>query len=628
MTWESDWYENLASVRVPPPPKPREPGWIIGRDCEDGGDLIIPYKELFETHVHCMGPSGWGKTFLLYNLIAQTILAGHGCVVIDPDGGLYHMVLNFLIQQRISPKRVLLINTNQSQTVVKLNPLQIWEESPSLGKDIAAGALLRAAGQYNFDHTPRLRKYLRAASSAMIKAQLPMALMPWFCALAPASAALRGRVTGVEANPYLQLVWQEFESLTPSHKQEHLDSTVNRVTAFAEDERLCRMMTYTQGNVDWKEDLNAGSIVLCNLSQDGAEPLGKEDLRMLGSLVIHGVAEAAYRRDLNERRHCFCFVDEFGDFVSEDVAQGLNRLRKRKVHYVLAHQSIAQIEEESPRLYKAMTTNCQVKLIFGGLDREDTERVAKDLYTGQVHANDVKHEVSTIAFRPLIEWIELKTETDGGSSGVTESFTRTETDSESEGVTESSSEGSSTTVLYAADSGVVSWDETGRSETMSFQEAVSTSKARSHSSSESHTVSYSQGVNWSTSVGEVPVTVYEEFAQPPQLTFYTLEEKWEEVYGLLMNLPKRTVVVKRPAKPAVIVPTLAIKERLAPKEALDRYEQLVFQLCPYTAADREAQQVFLTALAESGFAEEHVDEPDDYGVEDGIVGDIPTPPSG
>ena len=66
--------------------KPRrrkpEPGWIIGT-APEGGPLVIPYEKLFQTHVDILGPTGFGKSYLTYSLACQSILAGHGVVVIS-----------------------------------------------------------------------------------------------------------------------------------------------------------------------------------------------------------------------------------------------------------------------------------------------------------------------------------------------------------------------------------------------------------------------------------------------------------------------------------------------------------------------------------------------------------------
>lgn len=625
----------------PAPAPPLEPGWLVGLD-EAGGKLLVPYNQLYQTHAWVLGATGWGKSCALFSIACQTILDGHGLVCIDPDGSLADMLVNFIVTQGIPPERVVLIDMRNPDWRPKLNPLESWDGQLGTGTNIASGALLLAAGDENFVGMPRLRKYVRASCLSLEKQGLPLSLLPWFLSFVQEGRELRLRTTRETDNRYHQLVWENLAELGRHDQTEHLDSTMNRVTAYAEDPRMLELMTSRSQNLNWKRELDKQSIVICNLGQDGPNPLQRDDLRLLGGLLVHGIVQAAYQRPIGQGRHTFVLCDEFPEYLSNDLASGLARLRKREVHFVLAHQYLDQIEQDNPKLMASVETNCQVKLIFGGLRRLDAERLAKELYTGEVHGDEIKRATAQVAFRPVMKWMDIQSQSHGGFSATGRSTTegRSVSDgtSASEGETTTSTTsngmGSSTAVLYVPEEGIVFNSPGGETVTTSFSEAASQSRAWSRATTSSHSetnsyaesVSSSEGKNWSIGRTRLPITTHQEFLQPEQYERYTLEEQWEKRIAQLMNLPKRCLAVKMPGRAARIVQTLPIEERLCRPEDLRRFVVRVFELSPYVDKTEVARKTFDQVLTESGFGNDPVVEPDDFDVAEAVVDIAPAEP--
>src|SRR5581483_12140644 len=151
----------ILRARPVPPPAPEPTGLFLGHG-PDGKRFILPDAERFSTHIHLIGPSGFGKSFLLYSWICQDILANRGVLLIDPHSEFYFMVLNFLVQQRIPPERVVIVNPLLEDWTLRLNPLQGWEGLGS-GTALATEAMIRVAGADDFQQTPRLGRYLQAS---------------------------------------------------------------------------------------------------------------------------------------------------------------------------------------------------------------------------------------------------------------------------------------------------------------------------------------------------------------------------------------------------------------------------------------------------------------------------------
>lgn len=563
-----DMARAILRARPIPPPKPSPKGLVIGHTAHAEPHILLD-QDRFSTHLHLIGPSGFGKSFLLYSLICQDILAGRGVCVIDPHSELYYMVLNFLVQRQISPERVIVVNPLLDRWTARLNPLQGWDGMGS-GTSLACESMIRVAGAENFQETPRLGRYLQAAAWALEEAGEPLALLRSFCATDLAGVAFRARLIARIQDFEIQREWQEFAEYTKTMQRDAIDSSVNRVTPFIQDPRIRRMMSFSDGNLDWKEVMDEGKIVLCNLGDIGGRSLSEQARQLIGVLTMHGIRRAAKRRTKGSRPFCV-YCDEFGSYVSEEFADGLDSFRKFGVFLTLAHQRLYQVEKESKNVLDAIQTNCKVKLVFGGLHREDADRMAKELFSGEVSGEQVKHETRTRSFKPILTWVDITSHVEGGASGS------------GGGSTSMSGSGSGTTTLYTPD-GILGYTETGLSTASSFHGAQAESE------------SWSDVQSWSDVVTHAPLTVFEEFFQDPSVQFYSLEEGWEKKIAFLMNLPRRTVVVKSAGKTAIRVSTLTINEHIAAEQALLNYEADVCGTCPHITPSTEADGMLTAKL--------------------------------
>lgn len=586
----------LLALRPVPPARPvfTAPGLLVGH-CADGTPLVIPDEVRQSTHIHLLGPSGFGKSFLLYSMICQDILAGRGVCVIDPHSELYFMLLNFLVQQGIDPARVVVVNPLLRDWTLKFNPLEriAAEDEPGTGSSLACEAMIRVAGAQDFTETPQLGKLLQNAALVLEEAEEPLALLRQFCAVGPKGGRFRAQLLDKVTDPVVRDEWEDFNTLNRHDQLTAINSSANRVAPFLLDRRIRRMMTFSAGNVDWQRVMDEGKIVLCNLGSTGGRRLSTQARQLIGVLVMHGIAQAAERRRFGSRPFCM-YCDEFGQYVSEDFADALDGFRKWGVFLTLAHQRLYQVEKESKNVLDAITSGCRIKLVFGGLGREDAERMARELYTGEVTGDEVKHRTYTRSFRPILQWVDIVSHTVGGSSSAGGSSTRTSGSSSGETTSATSTRGGSMSQSVAAtgfgpatvytSQGIFWQSQSGVSSSSSFHEAVSESEA------------WGETDSWSESVTTAPVTVFEEFLQDPHVQFSPLEEEWEKRYAQLMNLPRRSVVVKLTGKRATIVPTLTIAERLATPAALRAYERRVCEACPHIVPSAEAEQEFLAKL--------------------------------
>lgn len=597
--------EFMKQVNRPPRREPkkrrkkRPPAGLVIGQWSNGEKYVIPDSVRFNTHMHVIGPSGFGKSYCLYSMICQDILAGRGVCVIDPHSELYFMVLNFLVQQQVDPSRVIIINPLLDEWTLRVNPLQGWDGLGS-GTDVATEVMIRVAGDQDFEHMMRLRKYIRAGSLALEEANLPLALLTDLCSTLPAFSGWRQSIIQASSQRTVQLAWEEYaKTLTKTQQVDHIDSTKSRAMPFADDERVHRMMGFSTGNVDWKAVMDDQKIVLCNLGNLGGRFISRNARQLIGLLVTHGIGHAASRRT-NGRARPFCvYCDEFGQYVSEDFAEALDGYRKFGVVFTLAHQRLKQIEVKSPNVKSAINDNCRIKLVFGGLGRESAEEMAKEIFTGYVDGNQVKYEKQTVAFRPVLEMMDIVSEAEGGTSGSGGASGY----GGSSMASRASGSSSGDTVAYTPDG--VCWTSSSTASEQSMS---------SEGSNWSESFNWFEARSWSRSTARVPVTTFEEFFQPPEKQFYGLDEQWEKKFALLMNLEARSVVVKQQGHAPAIVPTIDIKERIAKKELLQAYERAVCEQCEYVVSASSARTHLEGLWREHGLLLVQRAEPDSFAV--------------
>ncbi len=587
-----------AAVRRGAPARRTRPSGILLGHGKDG-PFTVPDAVRFETHTQILGPTGRGKSFLMLSMAIQDIAAGRSVCIIDPAGTLYLAVLNHLLQRGVDPSRIVAVNPLRLDFSLRMNPLQGRAGQPGTGTDLSMSALCRVANETDYSRTPRLRKYVRACVYPLECAAEPLSLLPFFASLSPRGRAFRFEITKQVPDEVVRLIWEEFNAFPRSTQAEHLDSTLNRVSQFCDDARIRRMMTFAAGNISWDEVLAQGAIVLVNLGNVGGQPISAEAKRLLGSLIIYGLVTAALRRSGPEPR-MVVYCDEFGSFVSEDIADGLDQCRKFGVHFVLAHQRYEQIQLESPNVMSAIDDNCGIKICFGGLSRLAAERAAREVFTGSLDLDAVKYAYSSVAFRPILRWVDIVSRAAGGATTIGGSETH------STSTTQSTSTANSRSVIYTLD-GLAVPTASGVTYTDNYAEALAETTGNSSART------WAESSSWQESVSRVPITEHEPFLQPEQRQFRTVEELWEQKIALLKRLPKRAIVAAVPGcDEAVVLTTPDVLETAAHPDELATYETEALAHCPYAVPAAAAEAEFQRKLLQYHLAGAPPDEPDAF----------------
>src|SRR5436309_7662873 len=90
-------------------------------------------------------------------------------------------------------------------------------------------------------------------------------------------------------------------------------------------------------------------------------------------------------------------MHEFQNFISLDIADMLDQVRKFVLFMVLPHQRFGQLDEN---LVDAVLTNCGIKAVFGGLSVHNARQMAEELFIGELDPKRIKVAIYQTKFWP------------------------------------------------------------------------------------------------------------------------------------------------------------------------------------------------------------------------------------
>jgi hypothetical protein len=490
----------------------------LGRGKHTGRFYFAALADYLATHIHLIGASNFGKSFFLEHVLRALTDVAIPASLIDPHGDRARSYHAFL-QRRprlMRERRVLHLAPGVPGAPLGLNPFDCGLDDPGEVASLVLEAVLRAFGQESSDATPQLERVLRIKFHVFAANQLPLTESGQF--LAAENRSFRQNLLARVADEQVRLNWREIECLPLSEKRQVLLSSWNRLQRLLAFGSVQRLFAAESGSVNFADVFAKKQVLVADLSRLPS----KESQTVVGTILVNALYNAAKRRPESRRSLHFVGIDEFPQFVTSDVARSLDELRKFGIRLLLAHQRLAQLPDD---LRSAVLTNAQIKAVFGGLTREDAEIIARELFTGEVSGNRVKHITRQTKFRPILTERDVESFSEATSDGS----------SSSDGWSDGSSSGTSQT------------DET-------LTNLLSSSSGWSNASGSSH--SSAQGHSWSTAF----VTEHAEFQEETSRQFLPLEEQWEVLVARIKNLDRREALIKIFNRPVLDIATPDLKE--------------------------------------------------------------------
>lgn len=466
----------------------RAGGTRLGTDREDPAHAaVFMTPKQRRAHTQIIGGSGSGKSKLLEYLIRQDLEdPGCGLCLIDPHGSAYEGLLHYLSHSRPDlAKRVVLFDpADQSEMVLGFNPLGPQAlEHPHAALSAVMTGILKAWGQGSLNETPRIGRWLENIFTVIISNRLTLLeTLP----LISAARDLSDRQTLLNRIS-MELVrqdWEEYDQASSQQRHAYIEGPHNRMRKFLRSGFLRSVFGVQERLLDVRRVVEEKQILLVNLNP--TDEIDKEDMQMVGILLIHELFRAALRRDPRaDPAPFYLYIDEFAQYVTDDIAYMLDECRKYGLFLTLIHQQLEQLKRESDYLYASVMTNCRNRAVFGSLSYRDAELLSQEMDTGFEDLLEVKYRTEQTKFRPIEElrptFSQGGSHTEGYAAAFLQGLTmstsvgRALARSRSTSVADSSGESSSESLAHAL--GVVHTLTHSSGESLSQMQAVSAADA-------------------------------------------------------------------------------------------------------------------------------------------------------
>ena len=371
--------ERLHNVRLPRLPSE---GLLIG--VAEDREIRMPIESR-DRHTYLVGATGTGKSTLLQRMICEDIRRGEGVILIDPHGDLYHSVLDAVPRKRRN--ELFLLDPLSAVAAPGLNILDIPPgQLRRRHADFLVGELLRFFGEV-WDMRamggPIFEMYFRNTLLLMCMQGLGWSEAPLSIRLfskVMSNAEFRKRLLANCSDKGVVDFWEEIAAKTTGEYrlENFVPYICSKVNAFIQGGFMAQLLGAERNEFRLAERMDRGEIILLNLNK-GA--LGAYESRLLGTILMMEIFAAGLQRSLRpaiERRPVNIYVDEFQNFVSDNVASMLSEARKFGLRLTLANQTLTQLRSNPGRqdLLETVLGNVGNMILFR-LGVPDSNRLAQ-----------------------------------------------------------------------------------------------------------------------------------------------------------------------------------------------------------------------------------------------------------
>lgn len=356
------------------------------------------------THLYVCGSTGTGKSKMLEHLLRQDILNWHdtkcGLLLLDPHGSLYDSLIKWTAWNEDVLKNVPIvpIDLRERDWTIGYNVLRPRTQAdPSVVVENFVQAMAYVWGVDGTATTPLFARNCKNLLWTLYENELTLLEAEFL--LDRLNKKIRAEMAATLTKRSVKQDMAYSNTLTPKDFDLQISSTLNRFHSFLHNERLRLMFGQSGASLDLGQAIEKGSIILVNLSTEGAR-VSEEDASLFATLLLSDLWTAAKERgkgtDAEQVKPFYVYMDEFQNFVTPTIAKNLDQARGFGLHLILANQFPRQILHtgaNGQQVYDSVMANARSKVVFSIQGRDNLEPLAFDLFMGAMNPDEVKHEL-------------------------------------------------------------------------------------------------------------------------------------------------------------------------------------------------------------------------------------------
>jgi hypothetical protein len=331
-------------------------------------------------HFYVLGKTGTGKSTLLSALFMEDVVAGRGCILLDPHGDLATRIAGSI--PKSEAHRLCYVNVASNELRLGYNPLRDVRDDLI---PLAVSGLLDTFRQHFGEKSwgSRMEHIFRNVLYALMErggAELPDILRVL------SEKSYRLELIKDIRNPQVKYFFEhEFARLWGAPLFEAIAPIQSKVGAFLTDPKIRAFLVDFKEPLSLRRAMDTNQIVIVNLARG---ILGSDTSNLLGSLLTQTITLAALSRQsvpLEKRIPCHLYLDEFEHFLTPTSATMLSEIRKVNLSVTLANQYIHQL---SSQIQASVLGNVGSILAFR-TGPEDARRIC-DIFGDRITSTDMQ----------------------------------------------------------------------------------------------------------------------------------------------------------------------------------------------------------------------------------------------
>lgn len=334
-------------------------------------------------HCYVIGQTGTGKTGLIKNMIIQDIKNGEGVAFIDPHGNDIEDVLAAIPPERM--KDVIYFDPAYTDRPMGLNMLEYDRSRPEMKTfvvDEVYGIFRKLYSDIPEAFGPMFEQYYRNAVQLVVEdpesgstfVEIPRIF---------ADNAFRSLKLSRCKNPIIVQFWRKIADAAQGDAalSEIAPYITSKFDVFLTNDIMRPIVSQEQSAFNFRDIMDNKKIFLANLSKGR---LGDRNTSLLGLVLVSKILQAAFSRvdTRGDLPTFYLYIDEFQNFATPSISTILSEARKYKLSLTVAHQFIAQLEED---IRDAVIGNVGTKISMriGTTDAEFLEKQFAPTFSAQ-----------------------------------------------------------------------------------------------------------------------------------------------------------------------------------------------------------------------------------------------------
>ena len=296
-----------------------------------------------QRHMYVVGKTGMGKSTLLENMAAQDIMNGEGMAFIDPHGSAAETLLEYVPEHRL--KDVVYFAPFDLDHPVAFN---VMEDVGPDKRHLVVSGLMSTFKKIWVDAWSARMEYI-LTNALLVLIEYPDTTLLSVNRLFN-DKAYRQKVVDYCTDPAVKSYWvDEYANYTERFAAEALPAIQNKIGQFTGNPLIRNIIGQPHSSFDIRQMMDDRKILIMNLSKG---LIGETNANLLGSMLTTRIYLAAMSRanlpveQMKKMPNFYFYVDEFQSFANATFANILSEARKYHLNLIIAHQYIAQMEEE------------------------------------------------------------------------------------------------------------------------------------------------------------------------------------------------------------------------------------------------------------------------------------------